>query len=121
MEIPLNQNAVTRTFLERHMPNAGVTFVACYGIEKKPNEFQNYSGFLAKQLNCLLGRWIEVGWIKLTPKEQIHITGIGLEGVKDSYKIENTNLAERIRKAQPGGAVPPVDIEGLVEFLRELP
>ncbi len=114
----LDQSKVIATFNERHSSRKGVTFVACYGIERWPSEFASYYAFLEERLNELLDGWIRMGWLRVTRKDQTHITGIGLEGTRKEHGIENTNLAIRNQKTGGGMLPSPVETDGLVEYLR---
>jgi hypothetical protein len=108
----------------RSRPSHGVTLVALYGAEK-PAAFTHLLDLVSEALKAEpvdAGNGGLAEWLSFYDRTQVHATIIGLEGKPESSgNVLNLNLAARFSGFLGADLVPTVDLEGLSQFLRDVP
>lgn len=96
---------------------SGVTLVAYYGPEK-PQHLRHLLDEMSSYVEAHLASL--PGLFERYPVAQIHATITGLEGRRNTHEeIIGDNVRERVRRF--GGVETPMDIDGLLAFLRRHP
>jgi hypothetical protein len=113
MDLDLRKCA--ESYRNRHNAAPGVTAVACYDPDRRPEAFAGFLRFVRSELEERLGLWLAKGWLTLVPEDRLHWTILGLEARWPG--LANLNLVERGRRAGVPGDVPPMDLPGLASYL----
>jgi hypothetical protein len=111
----LERDSLEQTRERRSAVQEGVTCVAFFQ-KRRPVAFDALIDWFWSSVHARLCEWLKHDWVRLTPREQIHATLIGIEARAFGGELFQKNMLAR----RKGREARPIDLDGFSGYLQRL-